>query len=51
MTQIMKQLSGDARMRALERELGSYYKYFELSRDIEEMKGVQARMPYLIEVK
>ena len=51
MTQLMKQLSGDARTSALERELGSYYKYFEMARDIEEMKGVQARMPYLIEVK
>jgi protease-4 len=47
---ILSQLSGEARMRILRNELGEYKKYFDEVREIKNLSGIQARLPYFIEV-
>ena len=49
--QLMEDLRGEARSLLIERELGGYYKQYEYLRSIHEMEGIQARMPYLIEIR
>ncbi len=53
-TAIMKQLTGDAMMRTdriLRRELGEEYIHYRKIRDIRNMHGIQAVMPYEIEIR
>jgi protease-4 len=47
---ILSQLSGESRMRILRNELGEYKKYFDEVREIKNLSGIQARLPYFIEV-
>jgi protease-4 len=53
MTAIMKQLTGGSMVRAdriLRRELGEEYRYYREIQDIRNMSGIQAIMPYKIEL-
>jgi len=50
-TKIMEALSGDNTSMLLKRELGSTYTYYEYLKNISQMKGIQALMPYEIEVR
>jgi protease-4 len=53
MTAIMKQLTGSSMVRAdriLKRELGDEYRYYREIQDIRNMSGIQAVMPYTIEL-
>jgi protease IV len=53
MTAIMKQLTGGSIVRAdriLKRELGEEYRFYRKIQDIRNMQGIQAIMPYDIEV-
>jgi len=47
---ILSQLSGEARMRILKNELGEYKRFFDEIREIKNLSGIQARLPYFIEV-
>jgi protease IV len=53
MTAIMKQITGGSMVRAdkiLRRELGDEYQYYRKIQDIRNLQGIQAIMPYEIEV-
>ena len=53
MTAIMKQLTGGSLAKAdrlLKRELGEGYQYYRKLQEITDMQGIQAIMPYEIEL-
>ena len=47
---ILSQLSGEVRMRILKNEMGEFYKIFDEIQEIKNLSGIQARLPYFIEV-
>jgi protease-4 len=49
-TQIMDDLSGKPSESRIEKELGSLYPYLKELRSISQMKGVQARLPFVISI-
>jgi protease IV len=49
-TRILSQLSGEIKMRILKNELGEYKKLFDEIQEIKNLSGIQARLPYFIEV-
>jgi protease-4 len=49
-TKILSQLSGEIKIRILKNELGDYNKFFEEIQEIKNLSGIQARLPYFIEV-
>jgi protease-4 len=49
-TKILSQLTGEVRIRILNRELGEYKKYYDELQEIKDLSGIQARLPYFIEV-
>jgi len=49
-TRILAQLSGEIRMRILKNELGEFKNLFDEIREIKDLSGIQARLPYFIEV-
>jgi protease-4 len=49
-TKILSQLSGEIRMRILKNELGEYKRIFDEIQEIKNLSGIQARLPYFIEV-
>ncbi len=49
-TKILSQLSGGIRMRILINELGEYKNIFDEIQEIKNLSGIQARLPYFIEV-
>ncbi|MCK4662320.1 MAG: signal peptide peptidase SppA [Bacteroidales bacterium] len=48
--QIMKQLTGDVKTAILKEQLGAQYKYYEKIQKFSKIKGIQAIMPYEIDV-
>ena len=44
----MDELMGNTRISVIERELGENYKYYRYLKQIQEMKGIQMRLPYEI---
>jgi protease-4 len=48
--ELMKGLSGSARASFMKDELGEGYKYYEQLRSVLSQRGIQARMPYDIEI-
>ena len=48
--QIMDDLMGKTRIKLLQNELGSNYKYYQFYKEVEEMNGIQARLPFEIEI-
>jgi protease-4 len=48
--QIMDELMGKSTESMIEKELGVNYKYYHYIKDISEMKGVQARLPFEISI-
>ncbi len=50
-TLIMKQLTGDAKMRMIRNELGDGYRYYQQLKDAGRMQGIQALMPFSLEVR
>ena len=48
--EILENLQNDMSMSFMKQNLGSSYKYFEWISDIEGMTGVQARIPYIIDI-
>jgi protease IV len=49
-TRILSQLTGEIKMRILNQELGEYKRFFDEIQDITNLSGIQARLPYFIEV-
>jgi protease-4 len=49
-TRILSQLSGEVRMSILKNELGESVKYYNLVQEIKDMTGIQARLPYFIDI-
>lgn len=49
-TKLISQLTGEVKMSLLRKELGESFRFYKELMEIREMSGVQARMPYLIEI-
>jgi protease-4 len=49
-SKILSQLTGEVKMRILKHELGEYKKYYDELQEIKDLSGIQARLPYFIEV-
>jgi protease-4 len=49
-TRLISQLTGEIRMRVIKQEMGEYKRFFDEIEEIKNLSGVQARLPYLIEV-
>ncbi|MFH0843346.1 MAG: signal peptide peptidase SppA [Bacteroidota bacterium] len=49
-TKLLKQLTGEIRMRMLKQELGDYLRIYNDLMQLKDMEGVQARLPYFIEI-
>jgi protease-4 len=50
-TRLMRSLGGDIRARIIKKELGELAKYYETINELRSLSGVQARMPYFIEIR
>jgi len=50
LNKILSQLSAEIKIRILKYELGDYKKIFDEIQEINNLSGIQARLPYLIEV-
>ena len=48
--QLLEDLQGNVKASILKNELGNEYKYYERLQDIKNMQGIQARIPYDIEI-
>ena len=48
--QIMEELQGNVRVSILKNELGEEYKYYQALKDIVNQDGIQARIPYEVEI-
>lgn len=48
---LIEDLSGEASTKLVKNQMGSYYKYYERIKKTEAMKGVQARLPYFIDIE
>jgi protease-4 len=47
---IISQLSGDVRVNILKKELGESVKFYNMVRELKDISGIQARLPYFIEI-
>ena len=50
-TRIMKSLSGDIKSSLIKKELGELAKYYEDIIELRSLTGIQARLPYFIEIR
>lgn len=48
--EIIDQLTGNESRIVLEKEMGEYYKYYQYLKEIQQMKGIQARMPFDVSI-
>jgi len=49
-TRILSQLTGEVKMNILKKELGESVRYFNMVQDIRDLTGIQARLPYFIDI-
>ncbi len=49
-TKILSQLGGEIRLKILNNELGESAKYYKMVQEIRQLTGIQARLPYFIEI-
>jgi signal peptide peptidase SppA, 67K type len=49
-TRILSQLTGEVRMSILRSELGESVKYYNMIQEVKDMSGIQARLPYFIDI-
>jgi protease-4 len=47
---ILSQLSGEVRINILKKELGESVKYYNMVQELKDMSGIQARLPYFVEI-
>jgi protease-4 len=50
-SKLISGLSGEVRIRILEKELGEYAKYYSVIKELASLSGIQARLPYFIEIR
>jgi protease IV len=50
-TKLISQLGGDIRMKILKRELGESVRFYNIIQELKDLSGIQARLPYFIEVR
>ncbi len=50
-TRLLKQLSGDVRMSILKKEIGESLVFYKRIMELKELSGIQARLPYFIEIR
>ncbi len=50
-TKLLSQLTGDIRLRILKKELGESLEFYKRFRDLKELNGIQARLPYFIDIR
>jgi protease-4 len=50
-TRLLSQLGGEIKMRILKSELGESARYFKMVEEIRELSGIQARLPYFLEIR
>jgi protease-4 len=50
-TRILTQLSGEMKMNVLKNELGESVRFYDILNEIKDLKGIQARLPYLMEIR
>jgi protease-4 len=49
-TKLMNQLSGNVRLNILKKEMGESFRFYNELKEIREISGIQARLPYFIEI-
>jgi protease IV len=49
-TKLLTGLTGEVRMKILEKELGEYARYYSEIKELISISGIQARLPYFIEI-
>ena len=49
--ELMEEMSGSSQTKMLKAELGEFYPYVDLLQKVKNMRGVQARIPFEIEIK
>jgi len=49
-TKLLSGLTGEIRMRILEKELGEFTRYYSEIKELAALSGIQARLPYFIEI-
>ena len=47
----MEELTGTAQTKMMKSELGEFYPYLDLLEKVKNMRGMQARIPFEIEIK
>ena len=47
---LMEEISGETTARFIKSEMGDYYKYYEQASKVKNMQGIQARLPYFMEI-
>jgi protease-4 len=50
-TRLLSQLGGEIKMKILKNELGESARYFNMVEEIKDLTGIQARLPYFLEVR
>jgi protease-4 len=50
-SKLLAGLSGEIRMRTLEKELGAYARFYSEIKELAALSGIQARLPYFIEIR
>ena len=48
--QLIKEMGGEVKAYVIENELGSSYKYYNRLNQLTKMNGVQARMPFVVDI-
>lgn len=48
--QFLSEVSGEGEQAMMRKQLGDYYEFYKMTQDISKMKGVQARLPYVINI-
>jgi protease IV len=49
-TRLLSQLGGEVRMSFLKKELGESVKYYNILEEVKDLSGIQARLPYFIDI-
>jgi len=49
-TRLLSQLGGEIRMSFLKKELGESVKYYNMVQEVKDLTGIQARLPYFIDI-
>jgi protease-4 len=49
-TRILNQLGGEIRMSLIKKELGETFRFYNEITEIRDLSGIQARLPYFIEI-